>query len=224
MASLLLVEDHTMFRAGIRALVERSNGGHTIVGEAGDGIAAARLARELIPDLLLMDVSMPRLNGIETARLISKEMPDVGIVMLSMHADPAYVFAALEAGARAYVLKEAAFGELEAAIRSVLNGQKYLSTAVRATVASATRTGKPPVGPTSLTLASLSPRERQVLQLIAEACSSGEIAQSLGLKQRTVETYRQSIMDKLDLHSAAALTAFAIKHGVSSTDTSAHAQ
>jgi len=120
MAKLLLVEDHTLFRAGIRALVEKSAGGHRIVGEAGDGLEALRLATELQPEIVLMDITMPRLNGIETCRQLAKAAPDARVVVLSMHADPAFVQASLDAGAWGYVLKDAAFGELEAAIRSAI--------------------------------------------------------------------------------------------------------
>ena len=215
MANLLLVEDHALFRAGIRALVERSTSGHRIVGEAADGLAAVRLAKELSPDVAILDISMPRLNGIETARLLARECPAVRLVMLSMHADPAYVHAALDAGASAYLLKDAAFVEFEAAIRSAVAGQKYLSIGIRPLVR---LEGRPATGPGSGTLTSLAPRERQILQLIAEAYSSAEIAGQLGLQPRTVETYRQNMMDKLKLHSVAALTAFAIKHGVASPD------
>jgi len=212
MASLLLVEDHTLFRAGIRALVERSASGHRIVGEAADGLTATRLARQLLPDITLMDVTMPTLNGIEAAGLLSRECPHTRVVILSMHADPAYIYAALDAGAFAYVLKDAAFGELETAIRTVLAGQKYLSQGVRHLL----HHGHPQSGRASPLLAALSMRERQVLQLVGEAHSSAEIAAELGLSVRTIETYRQNLMDKLDLHSAAALTAFAIQSGVAS--------
>ena len=213
MAKLLLVEDHTLFRAGIRALLEKSDSEHTFVGEASDGRTAAKLAAELLPDIVLMDVSMPGLNGIEATHLIRKSSPDSRIVMLSMHADPAYVFAALDAGAHAYVLKDAAFGELEAAIRSVLSDQKFLSAGLRGITRTFNRA--PATGYSALN--ALSTRERQILQLIAEAYSSPEIAKKLTLRVRTIETYRQRMMDKLDLHSVAALTAFAIKHGLTST-------
>jgi len=215
MASLLLVEDHTLFRAGIRALIERA-AGHHIIGEAPDGHTAARLAKELQPEIVMMDVSMPRLNGIEAARLITKENPGVRIIMLSMHADSGYVQAAFDAGAWAYVLKDAAFAELEAAIRSVVAGNKYLSQGIRATL---TPDGRSQTGPSAPDLSRISSRERQILQLIGEANSSAEIAEALGLSVRTVETYRQNMMNKLNLHSAAALTAFAIKHGVCSVET-----
>ena len=213
MPRLLLVEDHTLFRAGIRILLERSAGGHTIVGEAGDGQAAARLARELQPDIVLMDLTMPLMNGMESTRLILRECPNTRVIVLSMHADPAFVAASLDAGAIGYALKDAAFAEIEAAIRAALAGQKYLSPAVHKLRAS----GEPAdTGPAAPALKKLSPRERQILQLIAEAFTSQEIAASLELSVRTVETYRQRMMDKLDIHSASALTAFAIRHGICS--------
>jgi len=218
MATLLLVEDHTLFRAGIRALIERSACAHKIVGEAADGLAAIRQVRDLLPDILLMDVSMPRLNGIETARQLHKEFPSMSIVMLSMHADPEYIFAALDAGASAYILKDAAFAELEAALRAVLAGDKYLSAGVR----SAVQAGRGTEGPVAPLVTSLSPRERQILQLVGEAFSNAEIASELSLSIRTVETYRQNMMNKLNLHSVAALTAFAIRHGICSQEAASH--
>jgi len=161
-----------------------------------------------------MDVTMPRLNGIETSRQLAKAAPQARAIILSMHADPAFVQASLDAGAWGYVLKDAAFGELEAAIRSVVSGQKYLSASIRAVPPG----GRPQSGPASPALAKLSPRERQILQLVGEANSSAEIAQALSLSVRTIETYRQNMMDKLGLHSVAALTAFAIRHGVCAVD------
>jgi len=211
MARLILVEDHALVRAGIRALLERSQGDHKIVGEAGDGNAAVRLAKEMRPDVVLLDVTMPELNGIETARLISDASPRSRCIMLSMHADPGYVRAAIDAGAFGYVLKESVFQELEAAIRAAVAGEKYFSPKV---LAELKNNAWPDAGPASSALEGLSRRERQILQLIAEAFSSPEIAKKLQLRVRTVETYRQNMMNKLGLHSVAALTAFAIRHGL----------
>ena len=218
MARLILVEDHALVRAGIRALLERSQGDHKIVGEAGDGNAAVRLARDLRPDVVLLDVTMPELNGIETARLISDASPRSRCIMLSMHSDPGFVRAAIDAGAFGYVLKESAFQELEAAIRAAVAGEKYFSPGVLAELKNNAWRDS---GPASTALEGLSRRERQILQLIAEAFSSPEIAKKLQLRVRTVETYRQNMMNKLGLHSVAALTAFAIRHGLCRPDSRA---
>lgn len=218
MANLLLVEDHTMVRAGIRALLERSQNGHQIVAEADNGHMAVRFARTLRPEVALVDVSMPEINGIETTRLILEASPGTRAIMLSMHPDSAYVHAALNAGASGYVLKEAAFGELEAAIRAALAGERYLSPRIRETLKSS---GATEWGPASAEVNMLSRRERQILQMIGEAFSSKEIADKLGLSTRTVETYRQNMMDKLGLHSVASLTAFAIRHGICDPNTGA---
>jgi two-component system, NarL family, response regulator NreC len=211
MARLLLVEDHTLVRAGVRALLEASQNAHQIVGEAANGFEAARLARNVRPDLAIVDVTMPEINGIETTRLILEACPATRAIMLSMHPDSAFVHAALEAGATGYVLKDAAFGDLEAAIRAALSGQKYLSPGIRASLKAGDALER---GPASLAVNVLSRRERQILQMIGEAFSSKEIAEKLGLRVRTVETYRQNMMNKLQLHSVAALTSFAIRHGL----------
>ena len=216
MASLLLVEDHTLFRAGIRALIEHSSSCHRIVGEAADGLSASRLARQLLPDITLMDVTMPALNGIETAGLLAKECPHTRVVILSMHADPAYVYAALDAGgAFAYVLKDAAFAEL---------GNRDPHRSRRPEIPERGRSPSPSKWPSAirphaslLLTRTFHGRRPGAFSLWARCMhSSAEIATELGLSVRTIETYRQNLMDKLDLHSAAALTAFAIQSGVSS--------
>jgi DNA-binding NarL/FixJ family response regulator len=219
MANLILVEDHALVRAGVRALLERSQGDHKIVGEAGDGHTAVRLAKTHRPDVAILDVTMPELNGIETARLIVEASPKTRAIMLSMHADPAFVRAAFDAGASGYVLKESAFHELEAAIRSAITGTRYLSPRLAADLKASNR---PNWGPASPAVAELTRRERQILQLIGEAFSSPEIAEKLELSVRTIETYRQNMMNKLGLHSVSALTAFAIRHGLCKPDADAH--
>ena len=201
-------------------LLESSNNGHRIVGEAANDAQPRRGSPNTMqPDLAIVDVSMPEINGIETTRLILEASPCIRVLMLSMHPDSAFVHAALEAGAKGYVLKDAAFGELEAAIRSVLSGRhKYLSPGIREGLKTSDASAR---GPASAAVNVLSRRERQVLQMIGEAFSSREIAEKLGLRVRTVETYRQNMMNKLHLHSVAALTGFAIRHGLCDSSTGA---
>jgi len=210
---IVLAEDHTLVRTGIRALLESAK--MQVVGEASDGLEAVQLAAEKKPDLMLLDVAMPRLNGIETAREILSQNPDQPIIMLSMHADEQYVYEALRAGVKGYVLKDAAFGELVNAIKTVLSGKTYLSSALSDIVASDyVRRARGERGPTELD--KLSQRERQVLQLITEGHSSAEAAKILHISVRTVESHRLHLMDKLEIRSIAELTKFAIRHGVCS--------
>ena len=209
----LLVEDHTLVRAGIQALL---SGGEDlqVVGEAADGQAAVELCRTLQPDLVLMDVAMPRLNGIEAARQIKAEMPAVHILMLSMHGSRQYIFEALKAGVLGYVLKEAAFSELLSAIKIVMSGKTYLSPKLSDVVMDdyiRRAQGEEQVNE----LEKLSSREREVLQYIAEGKSSAEIASVLHISNRTVDTHRHNLMEKLQIHSIAGLTRFAIRTGVS---------
>jgi DNA-binding NarL/FixJ family response regulator len=208
---ILLAEDHVMVRAGIRALLESSK--MQVVGEASDGLEAVRLAEEVSPELILLDVAMPKLNGIEAAREILALNSDAKIIMLSMHADEQYVYEALRAGVRGYVLKDAAFSELINAIKTVLAGETYLSGALNEVVADDyIRRARGERGPTELE--KLSQRERQVLQLITEGHSSAEAAKILHISVRTVESHRLHLMDKLGIRSIAELTKCAIRHGV----------
>jgi DNA-binding NarL/FixJ family response regulator len=213
MIRILLVDDHAMVRQGIRSLLE-GHGGYQIVGEAGDGREVLHQLAAATPDLAIMDVAMPRLNGIETTRQIRAMSPITRVLMLSMHDDPQYVLEALRAGACGYVLKEGAFRELLAAIDAVMQGKVYLSQALHAMKVAEMRQGSGQGPPSAL--AGLTPRERQVLQLIAEGNSGTEIARELGISARTVESHRERIMAKLDLHSIADLTRFAVRHGVCS--------
>jgi two-component system, NarL family, response regulator NreC len=210
---VLLVEDHTLVRSGIRSLLEASKDVE-VVGEAGDGRQAVEVAMRLKPDLVLMDVAMAGLNGIDATRQITNAAgPDVRVLILSAHGDEQYIFEALRAGARGYVLKSAAVKELTQGIREVLAGRTYVSPSLAGVVlndyarraqgeARGSMTGK------------LTPREREVLQLIAEGRSSVEVAGVLCISARTVDTHRQNIMSKLGIRSIARLTRFAIRHGL----------
>jgi DNA-binding NarL/FixJ family response regulator len=208
----LLAEDHTLVRSGIRALLEGSKEVE-VVGEAANGRQAVELARELRPNLVLMDIAMPELNGIEAARQIVAAQPDIRVIMLSMFEDQQYVFESLKAGASGYVLKAAAFQELLTGISSVLSGKSYISPALSDTVMTDyVRRAQGEQKDTQLD--KLSGREREVLQLIAEGKSSAEVGELLHISVRTVDTHRHNIMTKLEIHSIAGLTKFAIRHGL----------
>lgn len=209
--SVLLAEDHALVRSGIRSLLEAARA--QVVAEASDGREAVRLAAQLRPEVIFMDVAMPGLNGIEAARQIHQAAPDVRIVMLSMHADRQYIYESARAGACGYVIKDAAFTELLAAIEAVLQGRRYLSpSAAEVAMDDYLRRARGEVR--SSAVDALSGREREVLQLIAEGNSSAEIARLLHISVRTVDTHRHNIMQKLDIHSIAGLTKVAIRHGL----------
>ncbi len=184
-----------------------------IVGEAGNGREALKLAQKLSPDLVLMDVAMPELNGIEATRQIRKAMPHVRVMMLSMHADRQYIFESLRAGASGYLLKNAALAEVLSGIQTVLAGGTFLSSSLADVVLDDYLRRARGFEPET-ELEKLSAREREVLQLIAEGDSSSEIAHRLHISARTVDSHRQHIMEKLDIHSIAGLTKFAIRHGL----------
>lgn len=205
---VLLADDHAMMRDGLRALLS-VNSDMEVVAEASTGNEAVRLATEFKPDVVVLDIAMPDLNGTEAARMICAKLPLTRIVMLSMHANSEHVHRALEAGASAYVLKESAAAEVITAIRTVVADGRYFSP----TLMGVARDGlhrKAHVSP----LDSLSARERQVLQLVAEGRSSAEIAELVHLSPKTVETYRSRLMAKLDCKSLAALIKFAVEHGI----------
>jgi DNA-binding NarL/FixJ family response regulator len=210
----LLAEDHTLVRTGIRALLEGS-GEVEVVGEASDGRQAVELFQKLKPQLALLDVAMPELNGIEAARQIRAADPDARVIMLSMYEDQQYVFESLKAGANGYVLKGSAFQELLTAIGTVMkgDGKSYISPALSDTLMTDyVRRAQGDQKDTELSR--LSGREREVLQLIAEGKSSAEVADVLHISVRTVDTHRHNIMSKLEIHSIAGLTKFAIRHGL----------
>jgi two-component system response regulator NreC len=209
---VLLVDDHAIVREGLEAIL-RSKPGFTVVGATSNGRDAVALARRLRPDVVIMDISMPGLNGIDATRQIVADLPGTKVVCLSMHSDRRYVIAMFKAGASGYLLKDSASGELFQALAAVSHDQTYVGPAIAGTVVEAMSSGQPD-GPT----ACLTSREREVLQLLAEGCTSKEIASRLRIAALTAETYRREIMNKLDLHTVAELTKFAIREGLTTIE------
>jgi DNA-binding NarL/FixJ family response regulator len=209
---IVLVEDHTILREGLRALLS-ADPDFEIIGEAADGREAVRLVEKQVPDLILMDLSMPRMTGMDAIREIKKRYPATKIIALTVHKTEEYLRTTLQAGADGYVLKDATHNELMMAIQSVLNGKTYLSPGVSEKVVEGYLEGKEGRMPNS-TLGLLSQREREVLKLIAEGYKNKEIAADLYISLKTVEKHRANLMKKLDLHNAAALTAYAIEQGL----------
>jgi DNA-binding NarL/FixJ family response regulator len=200
---VLLVDDHAMMREGLSVLLV--NAGMEIVGSVGTGRDAVRAAGTTSPDVVVMDLSMPEMNGLEATREICARLPAVQVVMLSMHSNREHVYQALNAGASGYVLKDAASTELVSAVRAVCAGRRYVSPALGPLTESSGHRGP---------LASLSARERQVLQLVVEGRTSAEIAQAANLSTKTVETYRSRLMKKLGVSDVASLVKLAIQHGL----------
>ncbi len=214
--TVLLVEDHTLVRAGLRTLVEGFEG-FQVVAETGDGREAVRLARQWAPDIALIDISMPGLNGLDATALILRETPETRVVILSMHTAENYVLEALRAGAVGYVAKDAAVDELERALRAVLKGERWLSPAVsRHLLDEYLRLirNQPPTTEIHSGLGLLTARQREILQLIAEGRSTREIAERLSVSTKTVETHRNQIMERLNIYDIAGLTRFAIRVGL----------
>lgn len=205
---VLLADDHAVMRDGLKALLQMA-GDITVVGEVGSGLEALRRVPELRPDVVLMDIAMPELNGIEATRLLRAKCPDTRIVMLSMYSSSEHVYRALDAGAAGYLLKDSAGNEVVAAVRAVHAGNRYLSRAV----AQVGRHESARVGGAS-PWERLSVRERQVLQLVVEGKSSAEIARLVHLSPKTVETYRSRLMKKLDVSDVPSLVRLAIQHGI----------
>ena len=212
---VLLADDHKIIRDGLRSLLEKESD-MVVAADADNGRKALQLTRKLHPDVVIMDVSMPDLNGIDATRQIIGEQPDVKIVALSMHSEKQFVEGMLKAGVSGYLLKDTAFEELVKAIRVVCAGKKYLSPDITDIVLqdylhpAASTDGQPDVQLTS--------REREVLQLIAEGVSTKEIADKLYISTKTVETHRKNIMDKLGLRSVAELTKYAVRSGITSLE------
>jgi DNA-binding NarL/FixJ family response regulator len=212
---VLIADDHQMMRKGLRAVLEKSPDAE-VVGEAGDGRTAVQAVHDLHPDVVVLDISMPGLNGIEAARQIREESPKTKVIALSMHADHRYVTRMLQAGASGYLVKDCAVEELLGAIRSVAAGMVYLSPTVAAAVVQAS-TGAPTQGPAA-GIQSLTGRQREVLQLLAEGLSTKQVAIQLHLSVKTVETHRQALMKRLGLTGVADLTKFALREGLVTLD------
>lgn len=207
---VLIAEDHKIVREGICALLNKE-ADIKVVAEAEDGATAVRLARERLPDVVVMDIGLPNLNGIEATRQIVAGVPGVKVIALSMHSDRRYILEMLKAGAKAYLLKDCAFEELVQAVRDVKRNKVYLSQKITETMINEQILL---TQEESSVFTLLSDRERQVLQLIAEGKTMKEIAHSLKVSVKTAETYRQRIMEKLNMHSVAELTRYAIREGL----------
>jgi DNA-binding NarL/FixJ family response regulator len=203
---VLIVDDHEVFREGLKSLLVAQ--GFDVVGEASRGRAALRLARALTPDLAILDIAMPELNGLEAARLMGRDVPKTRCIILTMHGEDPYVLEALRAGVRGFVLKSQAFSDLTQAIHAVTAGSVYLSPGIsRAVVDASLGGGSPPADP-------LTTREREVLHLVAEGRTTKAIADVLGISAKTVETHRGAIMRKLDIHDTPSLVRYAIRRGL----------
>lgn len=215
MIRILVADDHTLLRQALAALLAAQEG-LQVVAEASNGREALDKARAHCPDVIIMDVSMPDLNGVEATARIMEECPGVKVVGLSMHGDRAFVERMLKAGAVGYLLKSAAFQELHTAVREVMAGRCYLSPAVTGPLIE--RLVRGPALSAEVEQHPLTPREREVLQLLAEGLTSKDIADRLSLSVRTVENHRRQIMERLGIKSVAALTKYAIRNGLTDID------
>jgi DNA-binding NarL/FixJ family response regulator len=213
MISVLLADDHAVVRDGLRALLEAQTD-IEVVGDAANGREVLRLAQQLHPDVVVMDIAMPELNGVEATQQMHDAYPSTQVLILSMHSTTEHIFRALQAGARGYLLKDSAGAEVVDAVRVVHAGRRYLSQKIAATVIDDYIAERHRASP----LESLSSRERQILQLVAEGKSSTEIAAILFLSPKTVDTYRSRLMHKLDIGDLPSLVKFAIQHGVTQLD------
>jgi DNA-binding NarL/FixJ family response regulator len=209
---ILLVDDHTILREGLRSLLEKVPS-MTVVGEAGDGAEAIRLAGELLPDVVIMDLTMPIMNGIDATRILASRYPAIRILALSMESDRFFVVEVLKAGAAGYLLKDTAFAELADAVQTVARGETYLPRKISTLLVKEFLQCIPEE--VSPVYQALTPREREILQLVADGHNVKEIAHRLAVSPKTVENQRQAIMQKLNLFSIAALTKFAVRHGLS---------
>ena len=209
---IIIAEDHTILREGLKALLS-SNTGLEVVGEARDGLDTVRCVTNLKPDIVLMDLSMPRMNGIEAIKEIRKQSPDTKILVLTIHDTEEYILETLKAGANGYILKDSTQDELLIAIDNVLKGKSYLGPGISKKVIEGYLEGKKGLK-TDTSWDTLTHREREVLKMIAEGYKNKEIAEYLFISVKTVEKHRSNLMRKLDLHNAQALTAYAIERGL----------
>jgi DNA-binding NarL/FixJ family response regulator len=210
---VVLADDHALVRAGFRALLEQLSD-VTVVADAGDGREALRLVGEHRPDVLLTDISMPGLNGLELVTRIKRDHPGVRVLVLSMHGSEEYVLQALRTGAAGYLLKDAATTELEVAVKAVARGETYLSPAVSRHVVAGLQQRSSDGGSRD----SLTPRQREILQLIAGGKTTKEIARALNISVKTVETHRTQLMERLDIHDIAGLVRYALRIGLVAAD------
>jgi DNA-binding NarL/FixJ family response regulator len=210
---ILITDDHPIFREGLRGLLEKEPD-MEVAGEAGNGIEAVKLADELQPDVIIMDLNLPEMNGIEATRKILEMHPATRVLALSLAADRRFIVEVLEAGATGYVLKDSFFAELAGAIRTVASGETYLGPKITELIIKDYLQRVPQNLPLTCTL--LTPRERELLQLIADGRNTKEIASTFGISIKTIEVHRHNIMKKLNLYSIAELTKYAVREGLTS--------
>jgi DNA-binding NarL/FixJ family response regulator len=209
---VVIVEDHKLFREGLKSMLS-AKAGLEVVGEAGDGLEALRTVKQCQPDLILLDLSMPKMNGISVIREIKSQFSGIKIMALTIHESDQYVLEAFEAGADGYCLKDAGRNELMVAVDSVLQGKRYISPSISDNVLEGYLAGRKKLK-SKTSWDTITPREREILKLLGEGYQNKEIAELLHISVKTVEKHRANIMNKLDLHNAAALTAYAIEHGL----------
>jgi len=214
---ILIADDHESARLGVRYLIEKTNMDMTIVGEANNGHLALEMVADLRPDIVIMDVSMPELNGIETTRKIKQEHPQIKVIALSIYKRTSMVVEMLKAGTSGYILKESISDDLVIAIKAALSDQIYLSPEINGIIAADYVGGNLP-RTTESTSQNLSPREREILQLLAEGHHVKEIAQSLGLSPKTIESIRSKIAKKLQTSNLAEMTKYALREGLTTID------
>ena len=212
MMRILLADDHTLVRQGLRRILEEQPDWQ-VVAETGNGRDAVRLAADLQPDVVILDIGMPQLNGLEAARQIARRLPSARVLVLSMHADEVHITKAVEAGASGYLVKDSADSELVKAVTAVAHGMSYFSPAAAAVLLDEYRKSRAGRGATDR-YELLSDREREVLQLMAEGHSNKSIAGILGVSPATVETHRAHVLEKLDLHSVAEVVLYAVRRGL----------